>query len=104
MIDVSGPLGLAPAAPSANSGPCARGVCCHTLRLRLALDGTPLSLPLQGFGCSGDDSKLCCAVPAEGQTVIAHGRLVKTKLSSGPPWQLEGVSLCVPESAPSTLH
>lgn len=103
-IDVSGPLGLAPAEARANSGPCAKGVCCHTLRLRLALDGTPLSLPLQGLSCSGDDSKLCCAVPAEGQTVIAHGRLVKTQAPSGVQWQLEGVSLCTPESPPAMLH
>jgi hypothetical protein len=39
------------------------------------LAGPPYDLELVGLGCGGDESRLCCAVAAQGDEVIATGRL-----------------------------
>ena len=98
VVEVSGSLGLAPAQSTKSSTPCSPGACCHSLRLGLTLDGAPLALPLQGLGCTGDDSKLCCGVPVESQTVRAHGRLVKAPAGSTLNWQLAEATLCLPQT------
>jgi hypothetical protein len=95
-VEVKGELGIAPVQANSNSK-CAPDTCCHALRMAITLDGRPLGLPLAGLGCSGDDSKLCCNVPANGQSVIAHGRLAKAPAGGVAKWQLEDVSLCEPE-------
>ena len=93
-VSVSGTLGLS-LIKKTGSGTCAPGECCHTLEMQLVLVGEPTgSLRLRGLTCSGDDSTLCCSVPAEGQLVIAQGRL--QKVSAGVSnWQLNSPKLCV---------
>lgn len=93
-VEVSGTLGLS-LLKKTGSGECAPGACCHTLEMQIVLVGEPSgSLPLRGLTCSGDDSTLCCSVPAEGQAVVARGRLhqVAAGLSK---WQLDDPKLCV---------
>jgi hypothetical protein len=94
-VDVTGVLGVAPTPSTGNlSQKCAPDSCCHSFRMAMTLDGEPTSLPLVGMSCAGDDSKLCCSVPANAQTTIAHGRLVKAKGTGAAKWQLEGATLC----------
>ena len=98
-VEVSGTLGLS-LIKKTGSGECASGACCHTLDMQIVLVGEPTgSLPLRGLTCSGDDSTLCCSVPADGQTVVARGRL--RKLSAGvSKWQLEDSTLCLVDNTP----
>jgi len=94
-VDVKGVLGIAPTSSTGDlSKKCAPDACCHTLRMGMTLDGEPTSLPLVGISCAGDDSKLCCSVPANSQTAIAHGRLVKLPGTGPAKWQLTDVTLC----------
>jgi len=98
-VSVSGTVGLS-LIKKTGSGSCAPGACCHTLEMQLVLVGEPTgSLPLRGLTCSGDDSTLCCSVPAEGQSVIARGRLQKLNLGVSK-WQLNDPTLCVVDSTP----
>ena len=53
----------------------------------------PNPSPLEGFGCGGDESRLCCRVLATGQDVIVHGRLIK-RTSIPLRWELNEVSIC----------
>lgn len=98
-VDASGTLGLS-LIKKTGSGECAPGACCHTLDMQIVLVGEPTgSLLLRGLTCSGDDSALCCSVPAEGQSVVAHGRL--RKIDTGVSrWQLEDPSLCLIDNTP----
>ena len=98
-VQVSGTLGLS-LIKKTGSGACAPGACCHTLDMQIVLVGEPTgSLPLRGLTCSGDDSLLCCSVPAEGQAVVARGRL--QKLSAGvSKWQLDAPTLCLIDNTP----
>ena len=41
----------------------------------MALAGPPYDLELVGLGCGGDESRLCCAMSAAGESVIATGRM-----------------------------
>lgn len=98
-VEVSGTLGLS-LLKKTGSGACAPGACCHTLEMQLVLVGEPTgSLPLRGLTCSGDDSALCCSVPADGQAVIARGRLQKAA-TGGSKWQLESPTLCLIDHTP----
>ena len=93
-VEVSGTLGLS-LIKKTGSGECAPGACCHTLDMQLVLVGEPDgSLPLRGLTCSGDDSTLCCSVPADGQAVVARGRLRKVGAGANK-WQLDDPTLCV---------
>lgn len=93
-VEVSGTLGLS-LIKKTGSGTCAPGACCHTLEMQLVLVGEPVgSLPLRGLTCSGDDSALCCSVPADGQAVVARGRLQKAT-AGGSKWQLNDATLCL---------
>jgi hypothetical protein len=94
-VDVTGVLGIAPTPSTSNlNNKCAPDTCCHTLRMGMTLDGEPASLPLIGMSCSGDDSKLCCSVPANSQTAIAHGRLINAPGAGAAKWQLQDATLC----------
>ncbi|MET0792707.1 MAG: hypothetical protein ABW061_14395 [Polyangiaceae bacterium] len=104
-VDVKGGLGLAPIQGTSNqTTKCAADSCCHALRMAITIDGDPIALPLVGLSCAGDDSKLCCSVPANGQTVIAHGRLAKAPGKGLSKWQLEDVTLCEPEAPQPPDH
>ncbi|HXS18356.1 MAG TPA: hypothetical protein VN764_14255 [Polyangiaceae bacterium] len=54
---------------------CAKNQCCNRLRAQIVLEGPPYDLELVGLGCGGDESRLCCALSARGEEVIASGRL-----------------------------
>jgi len=99
-VEVSGTLGLS-LIKKTGTGECAPGACCHSLEMQIVLVGEPTgSLPLHGLTCSGDDSTLCCSVPADGQAVVARGRL--RKLSAGvSKWQLEEPTLCLIDNTPN---
>ena len=93
-VDVQGELGLSAAGTVPSNTPCAPGTCCHSLHMNMTLTGEPTSLPLVGLSCTGDDSKLCCTVPATGRRTIARGRLAKAAGNGLAKWQLEKVTLC----------
>jgi len=98
-VAVSGTIGLS-LLKKTGSGACPPGACCHTLEMQIVLVGEPAgSLPLNGLVCSGDDSALCCSVPAEGESVVARGRLQK-----GAPgvskWRLNDPQLCLIDNTP----
>lgn len=98
-VEVSGTLGLS-LLKKTGSGECAPGACCHSLEMQIVLVGEPAgSLPLRGLTCSGDDSTLCCSVPADGQSVVARGTL--QKVTSGvSKWQLNEPTLCLIDNTP----
>jgi len=103
VVDLNGMLGLTPTlAPSKDK--CPPDTCCHRLGFGITLDGTPLALPLKGYSCTGDDSKLCCTVPTDAQRVIAHGRLTKAAGTGLAQWQLEDVTLCALAAPPAPEH
>src|SRR6185369_2431912 len=98
-VELSGTLGLS-LIKKTGSGECAPGACCHTLDMQLVLVGEPTgSLALRGLTCSGDDSTLCCSVPADGQAVVARGRLRKLGVGASK-WQLDDPTLCVIDNSP----
>jgi hypothetical protein len=57
------------------------------------LEGPVVDLELAGLGCAGDESRLCCNVQAEGQLVVANGRLRRSEVTKT--WQLVDADLCV---------
>ena len=77
---------------------CLGNVCCNEGRASIRLGRVPNRIELEGLGCTGDESRLCCNVPAFGQVVIARGRLQnatsETARLDGVRWQLAQVSLC----------
>jgi hypothetical protein len=100
QVEVTGTLGLS---LIKKTGPtaCAPGACCHTLDMQIVLVGEPTgSLPLRGLTCSGDDSTLCCSVPADGQAVVAKGRLRK-RTDGVSKWQLDEPTLCLIDNTPT---
>jgi hypothetical protein len=105
VVTVSGPLTLGTivrgrgfrAADKQPSGalisvPCRAGECCRHLPRPVEIGGGRDGLKLQSLECRGDDSRVCCPVPAFGQTVVATGTLAQ--LRSGR-WMLTGPQLCV---------
>ena len=93
-IDVEGPLALSPM-HAVSPQKCPPGVCCHKLDMNVVLDGRPDALALPGFTCHGDDSGMCCNVPANGQLVTATGTLKKAPPGSPLKWQLTKASFCI---------
>ncbi|HET7540986.1 MAG TPA: hypothetical protein VFK05_13980 [Polyangiaceae bacterium] len=92
VVDLSGRLEFSDAFFS-TSVQCSKGTCCNKYRVGAELYAEQKALPLEGFGCTGDESRLCCSVLATGQEVIVHGRLVK--FTSIPlRWELDDVSIC----------
>jgi hypothetical protein len=94
VVDVSGRLELADGRFSTGVA-CPKGTCCNSYGVGAEVYAEPQPLPLDGFGCAGDESRLCCNVLVTGQEVIVHGRLVKTWSMPPPPeWKLSDVSIC----------
>ena len=85
-------------------------VCCEVVRASaLVVSGVALpseprrrGIELERLGCTGDESRVCCDVPAHGQNVVAAGRLAKSGLPSpfGIRWSLTEVTLCEEEPRP----
>lgn len=76
-ITVRGPLAVGP--PSSE---CHRRTCCDSVSARfLVVGASDLDaggmLLLAGPSCSGDDSRLCCTLPAYGQQVRVEGLLTR---------------------------
>jgi hypothetical protein len=98
MVVVEGPLALTPASPP-GAAKCAPGECCHALHMNVVLDGRPDAVALPGFTCRGDDSAMCCDVPANGQVVNVRGKVQKAPPGSGLKFQLANASFCTPVPA-----
>ncbi|RYZ02725.1 MAG: hypothetical protein EOO73_30655 [Myxococcales bacterium] len=67
-----------------------QGSCCNHTRATFALEGPPVDLELVGWGCAGDESRLCCNAFADGQAIIATGDV---RWDTGQ-WSMEPQSLC----------
>lgn len=88
LVHVRGRLGLG---PGSNNLPDCGEQCCDGFGVSVALRGAEV-LELEGLGCGGDQSALCCDLPVYGQTVVASGQLIGS--------QLYGVDLCTEDAAP----
>lgn len=92
---------------------CPAGQCCNQCGASLALTGSakvehlePGSLFLYydrdapggvAYSCGGDDSLVCCSVRADGQAIIATGKLkVLGEGTKGKSYGLINARLCVP--------
>jgi hypothetical protein len=100
-ISVRGVLGLD--APSSTFAAChqvAPGItdCCNMASSEVFVGGIANGVRLDRFTCYGDDSRLCCPVPAFGQVVVATGRIMKETdpflLASGDRLWLADATLC----------
>jgi len=99
---VRGALGVGALHPRAITGwegsntKCDPAVSCCNWREAPALIGGPDgALAIEGLGCAGDESRVCCNTPAYGQNVIASGVLVREpegQTTVG--WRLVNASLC----------
>jgi hypothetical protein len=77
--------------------------CCNREGADVVLGGATETLGLPDLSCSGDESLLCCDVPAYGQVVVATGRLTRATHERSPPdprWTLESARLCVEPASP----
>jgi len=89
-ISVRGVLGLD--SPSSTFAAChqtAPGItdCCNMASAEVFVGALPNGVRLDRLACYGDDSRLCCPVPAFGQVVVqglARGRVVVAADSGGP--------------------
>lgn len=102
-VRVRGPLALGPIRRgppfrpilSNGLGPltaeCAPGRCCARTSRPVVIGGGPEKLALAGKDCEGDDSRVCCGVPALGQEVIVRG-VLRGNMGGG--WQLVSSDLC----------
>ncbi len=78
--------------------------CCNNEGADIVLGGATETLGLPDLSCSGDESLLCCDVPAYGQVVVATGRLTRAtheRSPADPRWILEDERLCVEPASPS---
>jgi len=70
--------------------------CCNLVGTRAMIQRGESAVLLDGLGCTGDESRLCCDTPAFGQIVIAAGRLRRSSDSGAAiPWELLEPKLCV---------
>jgi hypothetical protein len=78
------------------SGPCGAQVA----QAPIVIGGLYQELAIESLWCRGDESRLCCDAPAQGQTVIATGRLVDREGLRGR-YELHDAKLCVEGQGPS---
>jgi hypothetical protein len=95
-VSVRGALGLA--LGGITFAACNKDTCCNGRNLKVFVGGIPNGARLEGLLCGGDESRVCCPVPALGQTVVATGKLVdeyerKVKELGGH-WALAEATLC----------
>lgn len=66
---------------------CSPNNCCNEFGATVTIG----ALALEKAGCVGDDSAVCCSVPAFGQNVIATGvvKLIESE------WTLVSPDLCI---------
>src|SRR6266542_3916052 len=78
---------------------CVAEECCNRAWSALIL-GANGGLRLRGPQCGGDESRLCCPLPAFGQQVVATGTLVRDSesLPSEKRWSLQKFELCLEAS------
>ncbi|HEX7506650.1 MAG TPA: hypothetical protein VF550_07745, partial [Polyangia bacterium] len=57
-------------------------------------DGDPPLSLRDGYNCAGDESRLCCDLPAFGQTVVATGTLGRNN-----EWYLADLTMCEVKAA-----
>jgi hypothetical protein len=100
-ISVRGALGLAETRTTANlcaQTPGAPYNCCHFVSIGAFVGDIPNGARLDGLGCGGDESRLCCSVPAFGQPIVATGKLMPETdpglVQYGTRWRLGDVTLC----------
>jgi hypothetical protein len=79
-VSVRGALGLA--LTSSTFGACRQPTpgltnCCNITSTQVFVGGVANGVRLDRFSCYGDESRLCCQVPAFGQVVVATGRIMK---------------------------
>jgi len=102
-LAVRGPITLTPiwkTLAGCPRQPDARG-CCNSAGAEAMIGRFPHAIVLDGLGCGGDDSRLCCSLPVFGQTVVAVGRLAKDSrfAREGAHWALGGATLCEEDGA-----
>jgi hypothetical protein len=100
-MSVRGRLSVGPGVTSAVSCRQAAGApknCCNSISLKVFVGDIPNGARLEGLTCGGDESRLCCEVPAFGQVVVATGKVIKESdsmlVSRGVRWSLSDVKLC----------
>jgi hypothetical protein len=103
-LSVRGRLGIGPGIST--NGKCRQDAgdlknCCNAKSLRVFVGGIPDGARLEGMTCGGDESRVCCEVPAFGQVVVATGKVMKETesmiVSRGGRWSLSDVTLCSEE-------
>ena len=82
-------------------GPCGSPCCRENASGAIVVGVTDVDadgvLALAGDGCRGDDSRLCCPLPAHGQLVRVEGTLVR---SGARHYQLQSPQICQEPVAP----
>ena len=99
-VGVRSPLALSAVDPHVafrSAQNCGDNVCCSTEDLPVIIGGAYQDISLDGFQCSGDESRHCCNVPALGQTVVAQGILANGARTR---WSLAHATLCAAASRP----
>jgi hypothetical protein len=96
-VSVRGPLGLS-LSHSALVACNPQFHCCSSATIDAFVGRVPDGLRLEGLRCYGDESRICCPVPAFGQTVVATGRVVnetsRSVLAHGGRFMLADPILC----------
>ena len=95
IVGARGPLGVV---PGSTTLVFCRHECCNGASASIVLGAAAKTLRLDGLGCHGDESLVCCDTPAYGQSVVATGRLQPddgVPFGAASRWKLVDVTLCV---------
>jgi hypothetical protein len=78
---------------------CAANECCSKVRAPIVMGGDGSSggpLAIESMLCSGDETRMCCNLVADGQQVLATGRLIAYDANAlDLKWKLADATLCV---------
>ena len=73
-----------------------RRPCCNQVGTPAFIQCGNTPVLLDGLGCRGDESRLCCDAPAFGQAVVATGNLARSPGGvDSIEWQLDTPKLCL---------